>query len=75
MHTRGGLLSANGGGGFEAIHVRHLHVHQYDVKPLPVQGGQGLASTPGHPNPMPSLFQQSDSQMLVHDVVFSEQDS
>src|SRR5665213_3110330 len=38
MRARGFFLGANGGGGVEAAHDRHLHVHEHDIE----MAGAGL---------------------------------
>ena len=39
-------------GRFQAIHLRHLHVHQHDVVRLALEGLQGFDAVGGHIRPV-----------------------
>ena len=67
-------LFANGGSCLEAVHLRHLHVHQHQVERL--AGHASSASRPlfCHLNDMSALFEYAHGHSLIDDVVFREQD-
>ena len=46
----------------EAVHFRHLHVHQHQVERLPFQSGQRLDAVVGHHDRVPLFFQQAHRQ-------------
>ena len=68
------LRCADGGGGLEAVHLGHLHVHQHQVERLLLQGGQRLLAVVGHDHRVAVLLQQADGQPLVDGVVLRQQD-
>ena len=51
-----GLSLPDGFGGFEAVHLRHLYVHQNEIKSLPFQSGQRLFAVACYYDCVPSLF-------------------
>ena len=64
---------ADGGRGFEPIHLRHLHIHQHHVKVRLFQCFQGGAPIFHHGDLVAHLLQQSAGQPLVDGVVFRHQ--
>jgi hypothetical protein len=58
--------------GFEAGHGRHLHVHQDDVEALPAPGKNSFPAVSGNRHLVPLLLQNSQDQLLVHRIVFSQ---
>ena len=62
----------------EAIHIRHLPVHQDQVESLKgriFQNGQGLSAVVGHFHTVSLIFKQADGEGLVHRIVIGEEDA
>ena len=74
MGAGGRLAGADGGGRLEAVHLRHLHVHQHGIERPAVQGRQRLAAVAGDHDLMALLLQQADGQPLVDGVVLGQQE-
>ena len=71
----GKFLQADGGCRIESVHFRHLHVHQDEVIRFFFISGQRLPAVRGNDDSMPALFQQSDGERLVDQIVFGQQDA
>ena len=69
------LALADGGGRFEAAHLRHLHVHQHEVEGLPSRARRAPSAVVGDGDRVAALREQPDRDALVDDVVFGEQDA
>ena len=76
LTARGPLALADRGGGLEAVHLRHLHVHEDQVErlgaPAPRAPPCPLAATTTSCAP---LFQQPHRQLLVDGVVLGQEDA
>ena len=59
--------------GFQAVHIRHLHVHQDHVEGFALQAFQRLAAGGGDGHGVTAPFQQPPLQLLVHRVVLGQQ--
>ena len=68
------FLRPDGGGSFQAVHLRHLHVHEHQIKGLLRQGTEDLFPRAHHDDCVAPLLQCADNEPLVHHVVFGEQD-
>ena len=60
---------------FEPIHLGHLHVHQDHVVGLPPDRLHRLDAVRRQVGAVAHLLQQPHGELLVHDVVFGEQDA
>jgi len=69
-----GVPTANFSGGFEAIHLRHLHVHQDDVEWFAAKRLQRLLPIVRAHHGMTALLQQPERKFLIDWIVFREQD-
>jgi hypothetical protein len=70
------LLHAQGRGGRQAVHLRHLHVHEDHVERALAGGAQRLqrqAAVPHHHHGVPALLQDAGRHLLVDGVVFRQQ--
>ncbi len=61
--------------GFEAVHLRHLHVHQHDVVALALQGAQHFKAVGDGVRPVPEPVQDPDCKLLIYHVILSEKDA
>jgi hypothetical protein len=59
----------------QAIHLRHLHVHQHQVKFLCLQGVQSFSAIERYDDLMALSLEQPRGYLLVDQVVFDEQDA
>ena len=59
--------------GFQAIHLRHLHVHQHQVERLRIDRGNCLPPVAGHAHPMPPFGKHYGGHALVHGAIFGQQ--
>ena len=65
---------ADAAGGLQAIHHRHLHVHQYQIVAPFLQALDGLTTVLGDIDRKAEHFtQQFDRHFLIHPVVFGDQ--
>src|SRR4030081_4114642 len=62
-------------GGFKSIYLWHLYVHQNCVIGFVVQSSQQFPPIVGDSHAMSPVFQNSRSEVLVNDVVFSKQNA
>src|SRR5579872_6967651 len=72
------FFASNGGGGFEAIHLWHLEIHQYDIErvaPVFLKNLERLAAIVGRRNHVSCFLQYTDYELLVHFVVLNQQQS
>jgi hypothetical protein len=69
----GGLAGADAAGGFEAVHDRHLHVHQHRGEAGLGQGVERELPVLGEGDPVAAVFQQLAGQPLVDPVVLDQQ--
>ena len=58
----------------QAVHHRHLHVHQNEVETLSFQNGQRFLAVVGHNDGMPGPGQNGQGQLLVGNAVLDQQD-
>ncbi len=68
------LASADGQGGLQAVHFRHLHVHQHEVELLVSHGGHRLPAIAGNRHLVAVRGQQGHGQLLVDQAVLRQQD-
>ncbi len=73
VRSAGAFFLAKCGGGFEPVHLRHLHIHQHEVKAFLLDGLERFASIGRQDNLVSPLFEQPHRQALVHRIVFGEQ--
>jgi hypothetical protein len=59
---------------FETSHDRHLHVHEHAVEALLLNVLNGFKTVVRHCDPVVIFLQNPDSKLLVHSVVFRQQD-
>jgi hypothetical protein len=62
--------SSNSSGGFEPVHNGHLHVHQDGVENGSAASIERLSPIVRHDNGVPMFLEQTQSNMLVHTIVF-----
>ena len=67
--------SADGGGGLEAVHARHLDVHDNRVESLSAGQVQGQQSVGGHLDLVATLLEQHRDELPVGGRVFGQQDA
>src|SRR5581483_5891654 len=70
----GRKAAANGAGGLEAVHLRHLHVHEHE---LVVAGGkdiEGLDAVGDGVGTVTEAFKEAKRDFLVHGVVLNDED-
>jgi len=60
--------------GFEAIHLRHLYVHQDQIESLSLDRRYRFTPVGNHCNPVPTPLQQSCCNYLVDRIILSHQD-
>src|SRR5579871_1965883 len=65
-------LPADGGSGFESIHLRHLDIHQDGGDGFPANCLNGLAAIEGELDLVPLAPEQSRGDGLVHGVIVGE---
>ena len=70
-----GLQLANFCGGFESIHVRHLHVHQNNIERLLAEFLHRFPAVVRATHVWPAFFRIREAKFLVHSVVFGDQDA
>lgn len=68
-----GAAPADFGGGLEAVHIRHLAVHEYDVKRCTFERRQRLAAVVCDLEVAAELFHHGDGDFLIYRIVFSEE--
>ncbi len=73
VRARAGLALADPACRLEAIHDRHLAVHQHDVEVLPAHAGQALGAIVGHRDLQPQLAEHGLGHALVDRVVLDQQ--
>ena len=73
--ARGLLLGADRRRRLQAVHLRHLHVHEHQVERLPPQEGKRLLAVVRHHDRMAPLFQERQRQALVDRAVLRQQDT
>ena len=59
----------------QAIHLRHLHIHQHAIKRLSKEHVDRLAPVVRHSCLMPAFFQQRDGEHLIEPTVLDQQHS
>ena len=69
------LQQPDGGGCFEAVHVRHLDVHEHEIERTVFHRGQRLASIADDGHQVAAFGQQTLRDALVDDVVFGDEHS
>jgi len=62
-------------GGFETVHLRHLHVHQDQVEGFVAGGGDRLATVPGVEHGVAALLEEGRGEGAVDHIVLGEQDA
>ena len=63
-------------GGFIAIHNRHLNIHQHQIVPRAAADHRhGLLTVDGYIHHRTGVFQKFDRQVLIHFVIFHQQDA
>ena len=62
-------------GGLEAVHHRHLHVHEDDVVALAPESLQRLEPIDGDVRSITHLLEQKKREPMVHLIVFSNEDA
>lgn len=70
----GGGMGAEVAGGFEAVHLGHLDVHEDDVVGLALDGGEDLEAVGGEVGAVAEAGEHVEGDLLVHDVIFGEED-
>src|SRR6185295_11891656 len=75
VKSRSLFLLANGCGGLEPSHFRHLNVHQNDIKMLCCQDIQGQLAVHCDMDKMPVLLEQANGEPLVDEIVFRQQNA
>ena len=66
------LEFANGDGGFQSVHLWHLHVHQHQVKTLRGESLDRVAAVFYHYYVVPAFGQHADGHALIHRIVFCQ---
>jgi len=64
-------------GGLDAVHHRHLQVHQDDVRPALCGQGEGFFAVPGHPHDLDLIVRAQDGLQAIADdgLVITDQDT
>jgi len=71
----GGILAAaDFAGGFVAVHLGHLDVHQDEIVGLGVASSDGLVAVAGDIRAVTKALKEADGDLLVDGVVFDEED-
>ena len=73
MLSAGPFSFPNGQRGGEAVHGRHLNVHQKHIKIRIADHGQYFAAILGDAHRKALLFEQPDREYLVHVIIFGKQ--
>ena len=66
------LPFTNGGRGLEAIHFRHLHVHQDDVEGFSLPGSQSLFPVACHDNRVTPLGERANGKLLINRIILRQ---
>ena len=74
MFRAGLFLFTNGSGGFESVHVGHLHVHQDEIERLFSPGSKRFLPGLGQNHSMTFFLQESHGYSLIHQIVFCNED-
>jgi len=69
-----GFAGADGAGGFIAVHLGHLHVHQHQVELLPIEQLNSAIAVRNGDHAVPSLFQKTECELLVDRIIFRQED-
>lgn len=70
-----GALRAQAAGGFVAVHLGHLAVHEDDVVGLAFEGFEDLKAVGGAVRLNADFQKLADGDFLIHGIVFGEKDS
>ncbi len=74
MAIRAQLGAADGPGGLEAVHDRHVEVHEDGVVRGPGDGLHGLTAVDDEVCGETQMFEHAQGHLLVHDVVLGDED-
>ena len=69
------LASRNDPDGLEAVHFRHLYIHEHDVEAAGFERLDGLAGRRGDNDRWPRSLQHADCDLLVYGMILGQQDS
>ena len=69
------LLAADHVRGFDAIHLRHLHIHQDQIERLRPPRLYARPPVGGHDHLVARILQDGRGQLLIHHAVFDQQDA
>ena len=58
-----------------SIHDWHIAIHQHEIICFTDDGFHGFFSIGGHCDVASQLFQHSDSDFLIHDIIFGQKDT
>ena len=64
----------DGASRFKAVHLWHLHIHEYQIEGALAQHHQCLFAVAGYKYPVAGVFQDSPGNSLVHCIVLRNQD-
>src|SRR5580704_5154374 len=70
VSATGTFTRSNGGGGFETIHLGHLHIHEDEVERFAIQRRQSLEPVIGNHHGMTLFSQQVSCKLLIYGVIF-----
>ena len=75
MLARGPLVRADGGRRLEAVHLRHLHVHEHHVEAFLRERIERRPAAADHRRHVAGLLEQAQHQLLVDHIVLGEQEA
>ena len=68
------LQFANAARGGHAVHDRHLHIHQHDVKTRSLAGRHAFSAIAGDLDAAAQAFQEFNRDLLIDEIILHQQD-
>jgi hypothetical protein len=69
------FLTTDFSGGFQSIHLGHLHVHEDHVEMIRLHRGNRLLAVESYLDTMALLLQDLEGEMLIHRTIFCQKNA